>query len=68
MEFRLFYRGLLKSNGGPAEKQTIRRWFHPQLKKLWTQEPLAGSEAYLDKILIVLILFIYFPILSLRAW
>jgi hypothetical protein len=49
MEFRLFYRGPLKSNGGPTEKQTIRRQFHPQLKKLWAQEPLAGSEVYLDE-------------------
>ena len=48
MEFRLFYRGLLKSNGDRAEKQNVRRQFHPQLKKLWIQEPLAGSEEYLD--------------------
>jgi hypothetical protein len=42
MEFRLFYRGPLKSNGNPAEKQMIRRQFHPQLKKLWSQEPLVN--------------------------
>jgi hypothetical protein len=48
MEFRLSYRGPLKSNGTPAEKQAVRRQFHPQLKKLWSQEPLAGCEVYLD--------------------
>jgi hypothetical protein len=40
MEFKLYYRGPLKSNRGPTEKQAIRRIFHPQLKKLWAQEPL----------------------------
>ena len=49
MEFRLFYRGPLRSNGGPAEKQAIRRQFHPQLKKLWSQAPLAGCEVYLEE-------------------
>jgi hypothetical protein len=47
MEFRLYYRGPLKSNGGVVEKQKIRRVFHAQLKKLWSQEPLneyAGGE------------------------
>ena len=49
MEFRLFYRGPLKSNGNPAEKQSVRRQFHPQLKKLWSQKPLVGHVAYLDE-------------------
>lgn len=49
MEFRLFYRGPLKSNGGPADKQAVRRQFHPQLKKLWSQEPLLGCEVYLNE-------------------
>ena len=40
MEFRLFYRGPLRANGNPKDKQIIRRAFHPQLKKLWTLEPL----------------------------
>ena len=55
MEFRLFYRGLLKSNGSPLEKQAIRRQFHPQLKKLWNEEPLCNyaetekpPEGYVD--------------------
>jgi hypothetical protein len=42
MEFRLYYRGTLKSNGSIIEKQKIRRVFHAQLKKLWSQEPLSG--------------------------
>src|ERR1700735_4458779 len=46
MEFRLYYRGPLKSNGVPDETTAIRRIFHPQLKKLWTQEPLI---AYVTK-------------------
>jgi hypothetical protein len=49
MEFRLFYRGALKSKGDTAEKQAIRRQFHPQLKQLWNQKPLVGFEGYLDE-------------------
>ena len=55
MEFRLIYRGSLKSNGSPEEKQAIRRQFHPQLKKLWGEKPLCGyaetkkpPEGYID--------------------
>jgi len=40
MEFTLVYRGPLKANGRPAEKQAIRRIFHGQLKELWKQPPL----------------------------
>lgn len=40
MEFTLHYRGILKANRGAAEKQTIRRVFHPQIKKMWDQLPL----------------------------
>lgn len=36
VEFRLLYSGNeLVSNGSPAQKQALRRWFHPQLKRLW---------------------------------
>jgi hypothetical protein len=42
MPFTLFYRGPLRSNGGPKDKHEIRRNIHPQLKRLWTQEPLLG--------------------------
>ncbi|ADE17025.1 conserved hypothetical protein (plasmid) [Nitrosococcus halophilus Nc 4] len=45
MEFTLFYRGELKSNGSPNEKHRIRRALHPQLKYLWELEPL---NAYKD--------------------
>jgi hypothetical protein len=40
MEFRLTYRGPLAANGSVAEKQAIRRAFHPQLAELWQHEPL----------------------------
>jgi len=41
LEFTLYYRGLLKSNRGAAEKHEIRRHFHRQLRLLWSQEPLS---------------------------
>lgn len=41
MRFTLFYRGSLKANRGAADKQKIRRYFHPQLKRLWAQAPLS---------------------------
>lgn len=44
MEFTLFYRGDLKSNGSPDHKQELRRAFHPQLERLWDLEPLKGSR------------------------
>jgi hypothetical protein len=40
MKFRLHYRGPLKTNGRPKDKQALRRAFHPQLKDLWTRSPL----------------------------
>jgi hypothetical protein len=40
MEFTLYYRGELKSNRGPVEKQALRRVFHKQLHGLWNQMPL----------------------------
>jgi hypothetical protein len=42
MEFRLFYRGPLRSNGSVADKHAIRRHIHPQLRQLWQQEPLTA--------------------------
>lgn len=44
MQFTLFYKGPLRSNGGSKEKQALRRNFHPQLKKLWNQEPLCNFQ------------------------
>jgi hypothetical protein len=41
VQFTLYYRGRLKSNAGPADKHALRQHFHRQLKRLWTQPPLA---------------------------
>ena len=46
MEFTLLYQGSLRSNGGPAHKQELRRAFHPQLQRLWQLEPLKSNRAY----------------------
>src|SRR6266571_1496916 len=40
MELTLFHRGALASNGGKAEKQSLRRVFHRQLAEFWKQNPL----------------------------
>ena len=42
MEFRLVYRGPLKSQGGNKlqDKQVLRRYFRPQLEELWRHDPL----------------------------
>ena len=40
MQFTLHYRGPLKSNGTSADKHTIRRHFHGQLKQVWGHLPL----------------------------
>ena len=40
MEFTLVYRGPLKANGKPKDKQAIRRVFHEQLRELWKHPPL----------------------------
>ena len=47
MRFTLFYRGPLKSNRGTEDKQAIRRVFHPQLTRLWTQPPLVDFSDWL---------------------
>ncbi len=44
MEFTLFYQGDLRSNGDPLHKHQIRLALHPQLKRLWSLDPLAGSK------------------------
>lgn len=57
MKFRLFYRGRLRSNQSKGEKikhkQDIRRYFHPQLSKLWSIDSylkdLEDSDKYLFK-------------------
>ena len=50
MEFTLVYRGPLKSNGRPNDKQEIRRVFHRQLKELWSQNPLESFRRYLEDV------------------
>ena len=49
MEFTLYYRGALKSNGRPADKHFIRSHFHTQLKNLWSQPPLSAFTRLLDR-------------------
>lgn len=46
MEFTLLYQGELRSNGGVAHKQELRRAFHPQLQRLWQLQPLASNRDY----------------------
>jgi len=48
MRFTLFYRGPLKANRGPKDKQQLRRHFHSQLKSLWEQPPLSDFRAWLQ--------------------
>jgi hypothetical protein len=47
VEFTLTYRGPLRANGGPADKQHIRRVIHRQMKVLWQQLPLSDTAKYL---------------------
>jgi hypothetical protein len=50
MEFRLVYRGKLKANAAnAADKQEVRRAFHPQLRKLWQQLPLNAEPGWLRR-------------------
>jgi hypothetical protein len=48
MRLVLHYRGPLKSNGSPAHKHELRRHFHAQLKRLWSQKPLSEMTAWLQ--------------------
>jgi Holliday junction resolvase RusA-like endonuclease len=50
MDFMLFYRGSLKSNGNPKHKHNIRKHFHPQLKQLWNQEPLLHFQSVVEPV------------------
>lgn len=49
MEFTLHYRGILKSNGKPTEKQALRRHFHQQLLLFWEQSFLKEHNDLLDQ-------------------
>lgn len=44
MEFRLLYQGPLRSNGSVEDKFLIRRQFHPQLRRLWSEHPILRDE------------------------
>jgi Holliday junction resolvase RusA-like endonuclease len=48
MNFTLFYRGKLKSNGKPEEKHALRKHFHPQLRQLWNQPPLSNFSSFYE--------------------
>lgn len=41
MRFVLHYRGILRANGGIDHKHTLRKHFHCQLRRLWSQPPLS---------------------------
>lgn len=49
MEFTLYYRGQLKTNRGPKDKQALRRFFHCQMRVLWSQMPLKENHDLLKK-------------------
>ena len=42
MDFVLYYKGRLAANADRKQKSVIRQSLHPQLKTLWSQEPLRG--------------------------
>ena len=48
MEFTLYYRGELKANGDKKHKHRIRKYFHQQLKTLWSQPPLNKTKKFLN--------------------
>src|SRR2546425_13026292 len=52
MEFTLFYRGELKAPSSGSKrvehKHDIRRYFHRQLRQLWSQPPLATMSQLTD--------------------
>lgn len=48
MQFTLTYRGPLKSKARPDAKHDLRRFFHRQLKLLWTAYPMNGYNEWLQ--------------------
>src|SRR5262245_15083856 len=38
MEFALHYRGKLVPDGTAPDKHSLRQYFHPQIKKFWTDK------------------------------
>ena len=47
MRFTLHYRGRLKSAASPRDKQALRRHFHVQLRRLWSEAPLTAYRGFL---------------------
>ena len=45
MRFTLTYRGPLPPSGKPVDKQAIRDQLEPQIRELWTHEPLVGRAS-----------------------
>ena len=48
MEFTLYYRGPLTSQGNALDKHCLRRHFHGQLKELWSHPPLIQNFDLID--------------------
>ena len=48
MRFTLNYDGPLVSRGNASDKQRIRETLDPQLRELWTHEPLSNSPEFLQ--------------------
>jgi hypothetical protein len=50
MEFRLTYNGRLKSRSSATkeDKHEIRKKLHPQLRTLWSRDPLRDRGAHLN--------------------
>jgi len=48
MDFTLYYKGKLKSNGDKKEKHRIRKYLSIQIEKLWDQEPLISFKQFLE--------------------
>jgi hypothetical protein len=46
MEYTLFYRGSLKVNGSPRDKHELRKYFHPQIKQIWNQQPFLNFQGF----------------------
>ena len=69
MEFRLIYEGpLLGQSARSPHKWEIRRALHPQLKRLWQQQPLVNvAESVGSLLLLALVAWLNFYGLCLRA-
>jgi hypothetical protein len=50
MRLVLHYRGPLKANAGPTHKHELRRHFHQQLKRLWSQKPLVEIPQWVQPV------------------